>query len=108
MNLSVMMYPGQYTQMYQYIKDVLYKGRTGKPFDVSVGVCLNFNKLLGMDYLEKPADLEGYNVPRIVQLLNTVDHVGISNYPSVRAEGCGAHGAALLLQQCMAAAWLGA
>ncbi len=81
MNLSAMMYPGQYTQLHAYIKQLIYKNGSG--FDLYIGACLNFNKLLGMNYLEKKSDLEGLNAPRIVQMLNTMDFIGISNYPNV-------------------------
>lgn len=82
MNLSVMTYPGEYTQMYYYIRKLMFKGRQAD-FDLLVGVCLNFNKLGGMKNVESPADVAGWNVPRIVQVMNTVDFIGVSNYPSI-------------------------
>jgi hypothetical protein len=43
----------------------------------------------GMNSIEKPSDLKkfGFSGPKIVQLLNTVDMIGISNYPEVGGGG---------------------
>jgi hypothetical protein len=86
MNLSVMTYPGEYIQLYHHIKQILAQSPAHGQFEVSVGVCMNFNKLAGMNSIEKPSDLKkfGFDGKRVVQLLNTVDHIGISNYPEVR------------------------
>jgi hypothetical protein len=56
------------------------------PADVQLlmGLCLNFNKLNGNDFLasgQQAAQL--YEVPKIVALFKQLDFLGLSSYPTV-------------------------
>jgi hypothetical protein len=46
MNLSVMTYPGEYLQLYHHLKEILAKSPAYGKFDLAVGICFNFNKLV--------------------------------------------------------------
>lgn len=51
-----------------------------------MGLCLNFNKLNGKDFLinsQQAAQL--FEVPKIGALFNKLDFLGFSNYPTVRS-----------------------
>jgi hypothetical protein len=62
----------------------------GKPsngqYQASVGICMNFNKLQGNDYMSTTTQCATkYNQPMVAKLFNAMDFIGISNYPSVGA-----------------------
>jgi hypothetical protein len=58
-----------------------------------MGLCLNFNKLNGKDFLinsQQAAQL--FEVPKIGALFNKLDFLGFSNYPTVSSSSCSSKG----------------
>ncbi len=60
----------------------------GKPRDgqyqASVGVCMNFNKLHGMEFMSSAEECrDEYDQPMLAKVFDAMDFIGISNYPQV-------------------------
>jgi hypothetical protein len=84
MNLAVMTYPQSYSSVMRSVRADVLAGRPDSFISLYTGVSFNFNKLLGLNYLDSPSQAAALlNVSAIVALLNQLEFIGFSNYPSV-------------------------
>jgi hypothetical protein len=62
----------------------LPQGRSPNEYKVTMGTCVNWDKLNGVEDIVSMAQAQAsFDVPVLLQLLQESDFLGVSNYPSV-------------------------